>query len=273
MRHGRLPRLVGTATFVFLATAPAHAATPLPNPPFADGGFVAPSYVTYKQEYYALRTLVAYSARRLKCDLHALGALTLAYTPNNPTKIADVQSAWTACIQYVDDYYTRYRDRLLVKGTPACLDLAGLDALRATLDQQAAQNATVVFCDGSGAAPDPVTGLDVPGQKPISDGEIAAATVLWKATYYADRCYLKFAGLALKEGGTLTPADVSKAQACVAKAATLGDASMASQDQKQKLPSCLPLATAQAAVTTAVAHAGAITPAVYCASPSGAFVE
>jgi hypothetical protein len=256
-----------------LVSGPALGGTPLPNPPFADGGFVAPTSAVYKQEYYALRTLASYAARRLKCDLHAVGDLTQAYTPENPTKVAAVQDAWTACVQYAQTWYAKYRDRLELKGMPACLDAVGLDALRTTLDQQAAQNGAVVFCDGAGAAPDPVTGLDVPGQKPKSDGEIAAAAALWKAAYYAHRCYLKAAALAFKRSGVLSPTDLAKVQTCLTKATTIGTVAMATQEQHQKLPSCLPLATAQAQVTTAVASAGALTPALYCASPSGAFVE
>lgn len=44
-------------------------------------------------------------------------------------------------------------------------------------------------------------------------------------------------------------------------------------DQTQKLPDCLPPATAVAAILAARDFGAAMTGAIYCASPSGAFVD
>jgi hypothetical protein len=48
---------------------------------------------------------------------------------------------------------------------------------------------------------------------------------------------------------------------------------MAKLDQTQKLPACLPLATAQGLVGSAVDLAGQFSDENYCASPSGAFLD
>jgi hypothetical protein len=59
-------------------------ATPLPDPPFADGGTV-PSSTTYKQEYNVWKLLVKDIANQTKCDYKAMVNLQLAYEPANAT--------------------------------------------------------------------------------------------------------------------------------------------------------------------------------------------
>lgn len=262
MRH----TIVGLACSAISAVAAAAAlATPLPNPPFTGGGFVAPSRDVLRQEEYVLKALNNYAKKRTTCDSIAVNSLQLAYTPVNGDKIAAVQAKWQACVQYANEYYAKFRDRALDKGTPACLDQAGIDAQQAAVTASVAAIASQVYCDGDGAAPDPVTGLNVPDKKQEAIGELELSKLALKSRLYASKCLSKGASLAQKLGGVFSPTDVDKIQACIDRATAKAAEVIAELDQTQKLPSCLTPATAEAAVADAIAFAVSSTSAIYCA--------
>lgn len=247
--------------------------TPLPDPPFSDGGFVPPDSTVFKQEYNIWKLITRDAAYQAKCDYKAMLDLQLAYEPANPTKIAEIQDKWTLCHSKVDLKYVYYRDKYLLKGTPACLDQAGIDAIRAQTEAQIAALEGVVFCDDDAASPDPVTGLNIPDFKNEASGEADVAKVLVKLGTFTGKCYSKGVLSALKFGGTIPPEIVTKIEACLAKYETAALDKMSDFDQQQKLPDCLPLATAQGAVTTVTAFVSSLTDDHYCASPSGAFLD
>ena len=247
--------------------------TPLPDPPFADGGFVPPDSIVFKQEYNIWKLITKDAGYQAKCDYKAMEDLQLAYTPANPTKITEIQDKWTLCHSKVDTKYTTYRDRYLLKGTPACLDQADIDAIRAQVETQIAALETVVFCDDDGASPDPVTGLNIPDFKNEAAGEAAVAKVLVKVGTSVGKCYTNGVKYALKFGGAIPPEIVAKIEACIAKYENYGLDKMAEFDQQQKLPDCLPLATAQGTVTGVSDFASSLTDDHWCASPSGAFLD
>ena len=256
-----------------LAANGALAGTPLPDPPFSSGGFVPPDSLAYKQEVTVGKLLTKYAATIAKCDMKAVIGLQLAYQPANPTKIQDLQDAWTACHATAGTKYGLTRDKILLKGTPSCLDQAGIDAIRAQIDAQFPLLAPFVYCDGDAAAPDPVTGINIPDFKIEASGEVSAAKVVTKAGINAGKCYTKALLYAFKLAGVLPPDVLTKIQDCLTKASDSGNTAMAKLDQTQKLPSCLSLTTAQNLVASAVALAGQFSDDNYCASPSGAFVD
>jgi hypothetical protein len=251
----------------------AVAGTPLPDPPFSSGGFVPPTSIVLKQEQAVEKIVGKYASGIAKCDAKAVNDLQLAYEPANPTKIAEIQTKWQLCRQKASDRFDYYRDGLVLKGTPACLDQAGIDAIRAQIDAQFPLLGPILYCDDDAAAPDPVTGLNIPDFKIEAEGEIAAAKVVTKAGLYAGKCYTLAAKYAFKFGGTIPPEIMLKIDACLAKAQLKSDTSMAKLDQTQKLPGCLSLATAQGLGTAAIALAGQFSDETYCASPSGAFLD
>jgi hypothetical protein len=255
------------------ASAAITFAGPLPDPPFADGGFVPPDSIVYKQEYNVWKLIVKDGVYQVKCDIKALIDLQLAYEPNDAPKVQAVEEAWTACHAKIDFKYGYYRDKLLLKGTPACLDQAGIDAIRAQVSSQITSLEGTVFCDGDAASPDPVTGFDIPDFKNEANGESAAAKVLLKVGTSVGKCYAKGVVYALQFGGAIPPEVVAKIQACIAKYETYGNAKMSDLDQTQKLPTCLPLATAQATVSAVSDFASSLTDDHWCASLSGAFVD
>ena len=265
-------RLVSMGICAFFASA-AFAATPLPNPPFSHGGFVPPDSLTLKQEVTVGKLLTKYAASLAKCDQAAIIALQLAYEPTNTQKVPDVQDKWTTCRNNAVAKYGVGREKLLLKGTPTCLDRNGIDAIKAQIDAQFPLLGPIVYCDGDAAAQDPVTGLNIPDKKQEAIGEVAAAKVVTKAGILGGKCYTKAVTVAFKLGGTLTPDALASFNACIDKAKGGSDAAMETLDQTQKLPSCLPLATAQGLGHSAVDLGGQFTDDNYCASPSGAFVE
>jgi hypothetical protein len=207
-----------------------------------------------------------------KCDQKAVIGLQLAYEPANMGKVPEVQDAWTACVAKVNDRYVLSRDKLLLKGTPPCLDQAGIDAIKAQIDAQIPLLGPIVYCDDDAASPDPVTMLNIPDFKIEASGEVSAAKVVTKAGLLASKCYTLALKYAFQGGGTIPQELLDKVNACFQKAIDGGNAAMDKLDQTQKLPACLSLATAQALVTTTVNLAGQFTDDNYCASPSGAFV-
>lgn len=251
----------------FFASA-AFAGTPLPNPPFSSGGFVPPDSLTLKQEVSVGKLLTKYAASIAKCDQAAVIALQLAYEPANAQKVPAVQDKWTTCRNNAVTKYGLGREKLLLKGTPSCLDSAGIDAIKAQIDAQFPLLGPIVYCDDGAASPDPVTGLNIPDFKNEAIGEVAAAKVVTKAGTLAGKCYTAAATAAFKLVDPL-----AKFNACIGKAQTASDAAMAKLDQTQKLPSCLSLAMAQGLGGSAISLAGQFTDETYCASPSGAFVE
>ena len=128
-------------------------------------------------------------------------------------------TSWAACRAGARPRSTRStRDKLLLKGTPACLDQAGIDGIRAQIDAQFPLLGPIVYCDGGAAAPDPVTGLNIPDFKNEASGEVSAARVVTKAGTLAGKCYAKAVTYAFKLGGTLTPDILAKINACIDKA-------------------------------------------------------
>jgi hypothetical protein len=160
-----------------------------------------------------------------------------------------------------------------LKGTPACLDQAGIDAIRAQIDAQFPLLGPIVFCDDDAASPDPVTMLNIPDFKIEASGEVSASKVVTKAGIAAGKCYTKAAQYAFKLGGTLPPEVLQKIDGCLSKAHAASDAAMDKLDQTQKLPSCLTVATAKGIGNSAINLAGQFSDEQYCASPSGAFVD
>ena len=247
--------------------------TPLPDPPFSSGGFVPPDRLVYRQESLVSRTIEKYAAKSAQCDYKAVVGLQLAYMPANPTKIDELQQAWIACRAKIAARYVVERDRLLLKGTPACLDQAGIDAIRAQVDAEFGPLQAIVFCDDEGAAPDPVTGLDIPDAKKEAEGEQDVAKLVIKLGRSSWKCFLKAVVLAQKFGGAIPPEYMPRIDLCFDKVETKGLERVGELDQTQKLPDCLPLATAQGLVTTTINLAGQFTDEIFCASPSGAFLD
>jgi hypothetical protein len=258
---------------IVLASDLAGASTPLPDPPFPGGGFVPPTEDVLKKEDLAWKMLASYRRKRAACDYALIDDLHLAYTPANPTKIAAVQEKWNTCVAKVSARFDYERDRLLAKGAPACLDAPLLDSLRAALEGLVAAEASVVFCDDDGAAPDPVTGLDVPDKKQEVTGEVAVAKLVVKSAYETTRCHMNVLRRIVRDGGSVTPDHELRLASCLGKIATKASGAIADLEQTQKLPACLPAANALAVSASAGASSTVLTGAIYCASPSGAFVD
>src|SRR5262245_39078556 len=178
---------------VALAAGVAFAGTPLPDPPFSNGGFVPPDSIVFKQETSVGKIITKYLVTVAKCDMKAVNSLQLAYEPANQGKVPEVQQAWVDCRAKAELRYTVSRDKVLLKGTPACLDGAGIDALRAVVDGQVAVQQPSVFCDGDAAAPDPTTGLNVPDFQNEANGEVLVAKVLVKVRTAVEKCYTRAA--------------------------------------------------------------------------------
>ena len=254
-------------------TAGIALATPLPDPPFSNGGFVPPDRLVYKQETSVSKVLTKYATKTAKCDYNAVLNLQLAYEPNNASKIPEMQQKWADCRALVAARYVLERDKILSRGTPACLDQAGIDAIRAQIDAEFPPLQAIVFCDGDAAAPDPVTFLNIPDFKNEANGEADVAKLVIRLGSLSWKCYLKAVTYAQKFGGTIPPEIMTRVDRCFEKVDLKGMDKVSEFDQTQKLPDCLPLVDAQNLVTSTIALAGQFTDEIFCASPSGAFLD
>lgn len=253
-----------------LSIAAPAAATPLPAPPFGGGGFIAPSSEVLRLEENVIKLLLKITKADSVCDWNAVTGLQLAYTPANPTKIEDLQEKWTACVQKNDQRYATIRDKLqlVTNGPPPCLDAAAIDTVRAVWEAARATASSVIYCDGDGADPDPVTGLTIPDAKKETVGETAVAKLVVKAWHHTSKCYSKAAKLAFKRneyGETLSDRDLESIQRCLDKVALTAQEDIAELEQRQKLPGCLSATAANGAVTDVMAAVGSSTGMLYCA--------
>ena len=255
-----------------LANGPASAATPLPFPPFAGGGYVPPTKDVLKQEITVLKVLSKYAAKRAYCDDALLDDLVLAYTSAAGTKIMAVQEKWVECVAKVEARYVHERDEALAKGTPSCLDQPAIDALRAQIDAQLAVRGAVAYCDGDNAAPDPVTSLNVPDKVKESSGEIEAAERIVKSHNEALKCLAYIAPRIFREQ-TVSPDNTQRYAICLDKSAARATSIADDLEQKQQLPSCLPKADLITAAIGARDFGAGTSGATFCASPGGAFVD
>src|SRR5262245_59438565 len=215
-----------TVSAVLLTAGIAVAGTPLPNPPFTTGGFVPPDSLVFKQETAVSKIISKYSVNRTKCDQKAVIALQLAYEPANMGKVPAVQDAWTACVAKVNAAYVKASNALVLKGTPPCLDQAGIDAIKAQIDALLPGLGGIVYCDGDAAAPDPVTMLNIPDFKIEASGEVSTAKVLTKAGTLAAKCYTLALKYAFAGGGTIAPELLAKVDACFDKASVGGSTAL-----------------------------------------------
>ena len=262
-----------SSSLVTLAAGAALAGTPLPDPPFTAGGFNPPSKDVLKQEQAVGGIIGKYVDARSKCDQKAIGAQQKAYEAGDVAKQTENTGKWTACVQKSNDKYTAARDKQLGKGTPSCLNHAGIGALKGQIDAQLPLLGVLVYCDGGQANPDAGTGLKIPATKDQAKAEVAVAVTAGKAGNGAGKCYTKAATTTQKNGGSLPAADLTKFTDCVNKSATKGADGITKIVAKGTLPGCLTAGTANSLVASAVALGGNFTDETYCASPSAAFLD
>lgn len=270
MRPSRI-RLAALVS-ALLASSVALAATPLPDPPFPGGGFVPATKDVLKQELSVLKVLAKYGVKRATCDSALIDDLVLAYTSNAGSKIMAVQDKWVECVQKAADRYGYERDKVLLKGTPGCLDQAGIDALRSQLDAQLAAGSSIAYCDGDNAAPDPVTALNVPDKVQEATGEAEAGKRIVKSYYEALKCLYGVVPRLFREQAVSSD-NKDRMSYCLDKIAARVDDTMTKLDQTQKLPSCLPASLGTAAALSARDFGSSSSGGIFCASPGGAFID
>lgn len=264
--------LLASLVSAMLASAVAIAAPQLPDPPFTGGGFVPGTKDVLKQELTVLKVLAKYGVKRAGCDSALIDDLVLAYTSNAGSKIMAVQDKWVECVQKVEDRYAYERNKALLKGTPGCLDQTAIDALRSQLDAQLLAGTAIAYCDDDNAAPDPVTGLNVPDKVQEATGEAEAGKRIVKSYYEALKCLYAVVPRLFREQA-VSQENADRMTYCLGKIATRIDDTVAKLDQTQKLPSCLPAANAVAAAIAARDLGTSSTGGIFCASPGGAFVD
>lgn len=264
--------LLALLSVCVVVDSPACAATSLPSPPFAGGGFVPPTKDVLKQEVTVLKVLAKYAYRRSSCDSALLDDLVLAYTSASGTKITALQQKWVECVGKVDDRYVYDRDKLVFKGTPACLDVSAIDALRAQIEGLMATSNALAYCDGDNAAPDPITSLNIPDKVKEASGEIEAAKRIAKSYQEAVKCLAYVVPRFFREQA-VSDDNLLRYTTCLAKSAARTGSAADDLEQTQQLPDCLPKGVLIAAAIWARDFGAASSGGIFCASPSGAFVD
>ena len=256
-----------------VALQPAFAGTPLPNPPFLAGGFAAPDRKVLRQEDSSRDLVEAYYRRRSNCRRQAIRRLQTAYRLGSATLIARGQSKWSACDAKAGQRYAEDVADRLVKGTPSCLGQPAFDAMRSLADAVIASEGPILACDGGGAAPDPVVGVNVPDKESEAKGESGAIDRVVRTALGTGRCTETAARAAVRGGGTMKPSDFDELQTCLADRLVASDDHFQRLAATNKLPSCLPTTAAQNEALGSQLFSLVLSSIVYCASPSGAFVD
>lgn len=244
----------------------------LPDPPFTTGGFNPPSATVLKQEQGVGKVISKYVGARTKCDQKAIASLQKAYAAADVPGILAAQVGWTACVATSNTKYLADSAKLVLVGTPLCLNQAGIDGIKNSLDATLPALGILVYCDATFGI-DGTTGLAVPATATIGKAEIAVAKAASKAGLAAGKCYTKAATTVNKNLGVLPAADLTKFNDCLAKASSGGLAAIAKLVLGGTLPVCLPGPLGDALIAASVGLGGDYNDETYCASPSGAFID
>lgn len=260
-------RRFGLATLAtVVASASLAAATPLPNPPFVDGGFVSPNTAVLSQQRAVIKLSNKYISGNDKCDQKALLALSRAYGGSSPETIQAARDKWANCIAKVyNKVYVAAVAILVAKGTPSCLDEPGVRNILDGAESVRKYVRDTAYCDGDAASPDPLTQFNVPD----STAEVIAETRLnapaLKAGMQVGRCYRKAATLAFANAGPLSQTDLDNLSACENKAILKGQANVQKAAIVFSPPPCTSVATLQTHVAGAPSTATGLASLVYCA--------
>src|SRR5690349_10944610 len=123
-------RIASVIALVLAALPAVSTAIPLPDPPFANGGFVSPTDAVLAQQQAIEKLIGAYIGKNDTCDRHALAALNKAYPPvgdGDPVTIQKVRDKWANCLAKVfNAIYIAGVDAIVQTGPPACLDGPGI---------------------------------------------------------------------------------------------------------------------------------------------------
>ncbi len=242
-----LARLV-TLAILITATA-ARAGTPLPAPfSVFDGGFVPPDAATAKSTLALFKATADFATRSVTCYAKAEKSLAAAAP-------ADL----TTCLTKVEQKFDASAARL---NLPACVDAT---AIRTSVAQVlAADMNPLTYCDGP---IDPGTGLRVATSATAARGEIEVAKLSSFAYGAQDTCFYKYLRALAK--GINDSADVI---ACSSKLGEKWSGKRSRLYAKGLPPACVDIDTSADIANLPVGaffHSGD----VFCASPSGAFLE
>jgi hypothetical protein len=253
---------------LMLASLPAvSAAAPLPDPPFANGGFVSPSDAVRSQQQAIEKLIAKYVGKNDTCDRQALAALNKAYPPvGDGEGIQKARDKWGNCMaRAFNKIYSAGVDAIVQTGPPACLDGAGI---RNILDGSEFVRRYVrdfSFCDGDAANPDPLTHFAIPDSLDEVKAELRTHKPAIKAGTSVGRCYAKAAARAFKNGGTLDAGELQRLSRCEQKAIAKGVAAVEAAAAASVLPPCLSVVNLQTQIEGAPSTATGIASLVYCA--------
>lgn len=254
---------------VFAGTA--SAGTPLPNPPFTNGGFVAPDKDNAKAEKLVAGNLNVYGGKSSLCTQILVNSSTKA--AGDATKLATAATKFGDCNTKNLDLYTKKATKIASKPHNSCLDVGPQQAFRASLDLQIGLLTPILFCDASGGVN---AGVNYPSTKDQAKAEISVAKIAVKGGQSVGKCFSNTADAVFKAAGDATKiaTAISKHNTCVSKATTKANDAIAKLVSKNVLPAgCLTQVIATTVVTGALALGGDFSDDIACASPSGAFVD
>jgi hypothetical protein len=243
-------RLLTLTAAVGLA-ATVHAGTPLSSPfSVLDGGFLPPDATTAKSELQVYKAVTTFMARSVACYAHAEKNL-----------VAGAEIELANCLAGADDRWNTIMQRLSTT-LPLCIDPT---ALRVAVEQTIATDITPrVYCDG---ALDPGTGLHVASSDTVLRGEVGVSNVSLFANKSEDVCGYKAIRSAIATG-TYYPA----LAACEASFGEKWFRKRSKLYASGLPPACVDI---DAAADIANVPVGAFyrTRHIFCASPSGAFLD
>ena len=259
-------RLGLAALAAVVASASLAAATPLPNPPFVNGGFVSPDTDVLSRQRAVTKLSNKYITGNDKCDQSALLALSRAYASGSAGSIQTARDKWANCTAKVHNkVYMEAVANLVATGTPACLDEAGVRNVLDGAEFVRRYVRDTAYCDGDAASPDPLTQFDIPDSTAEVLAELRMNAPALKAGMQVGRCYRKAATIAFANAGSLFPADLQRLSACENKAIIKGQSNVAKAAILFAPPPCASVATMQTHIAGAPSTTTGLASLVYCA--------
>ena len=257
-----MPSRVLVLSALFLSRLVA-AQTPLPDPPFINGGYLPPDVTSAQVEDQLAAFLLGDDrAAHVHCVAKLVTGLFHADQSGNAAMAAEVSANYNDCRAAAYHGWVAFRDALVAAGgIPACL---ALDAVHATIESATYLTLANIFC--AGTAPSVEPRIKIATDRVIQRHLRSVAGIVLGYAARQARCTRTYVGGLEKAGGNPDPVAAAKEMfdQCYVTSR------FAAQEKILRLyaknsPSCLPASSALSALGEHIAAPWAQVAGIYCA--------
>jgi len=239
------------------------AQTPLPDPPFINGGYLPPDVTSAQfEDQLAAFLLGDDRAAHVHCVTKLVAGLFHANQSGNAAMAAEVGAHYNDCRAAAYTGWVAFRDALVAAGgVPACLTL---DAVHATIENVTYLTLANIFCNGTAPSVEPR--IKIASDRVIERHLRSVARIVLGYAARQARCTRTYVGGLEKAGGN--PALVAAAKEMFDECYVTSR--FAAEERIRRLyaknsPACLPAPSALSALGEHIAAPWAQVADLYCA--------